>query len=67
MIERYADHAGEHRWRAVAANGRIVADSSEGYEHRSDRDHAAELTLRLLLDNLDNAGDIVDEWLAGRD
>lgn len=27
----YTDTAGEHRWRLVAANGRIVADSAEGY------------------------------------
>ena len=30
----YTDRHGEHRWRAVADNGRIVADSAEGYEHR---------------------------------
>lgn len=27
----YVDAAGEYRWRAVARNGRIVADSGEGY------------------------------------
>jgi uncharacterized protein YegP (UPF0339 family) len=27
----YEDLRGEWRWRLVAANGRIVADSSEGY------------------------------------
>lgn len=29
--EVYADQAGEWRWRAVARNGKIVADGSEGY------------------------------------
>ena len=27
----YRDRAGEWRWRLVAANGRTVADSAEGY------------------------------------
>jgi uncharacterized protein YegP (UPF0339 family) len=30
-IEIYKDKAGEFRWRRVARNGRIVADSGEGY------------------------------------
>ena len=29
--EFYVDAAGEHRWRMVAGNGRIVADSAEGF------------------------------------
>lgn len=35
----YTDAAGEHRWRVVHDNGRIVADSAEGYTDRRDRDH----------------------------
>jgi uncharacterized protein YegP (UPF0339 family) len=35
-VEGYLDHAGEYRWRAVAANGRIVSASSEGYARRWD-------------------------------
>lgn len=31
-IEVYEDNAGEWRWRLVAANGKIVADSGEGYD-----------------------------------
>lgn len=31
-FEVYKDSAGEFRWRRIAANGKIVADSSEGYE-----------------------------------
>jgi Domain of unknown function (DUF1508) len=27
---------GEHRWRVVAGNGRIVAVSGEGYKNKSD-------------------------------
>lgn len=30
----YRDTAGEWRWRIVAANGRVVADSGEGYKRR---------------------------------
>lgn len=37
-IQRYIDAAGDHRWRAVAKNGRIVADSAEGYRNASDMD-----------------------------
>ena len=32
----YVDESGEYRWRAVAANGETVADSSEGYVRRID-------------------------------
>lgn len=31
----YKDKAGEYRWRMVASNGRIVADSGEGYSSKS--------------------------------
>jgi uncharacterized protein YegP (UPF0339 family) len=30
-FELYEDAAGEWRWRLVAANGNIIADSGEGY------------------------------------
>lgn len=35
-IEIYKDRSGEWRWRRVAANGNITADSAEGYLHRTD-------------------------------
>lgn len=35
-VELYRDDAGEHRWRLVAANGEIIADSGEGYVNRDD-------------------------------
>lgn len=33
-IEVYKDAAGEWRWRALSGNGRIVAESGEGYKER---------------------------------
>lgn len=38
----YRDKAGEHRWKLVASNGRIVADSGEGYKTKTGARHAAE-------------------------
>lgn len=35
-FEIYTDKAGEHRWRLVASNGRVIADSGEGYKHLQD-------------------------------
>lgn len=32
----YKDVSGEYRWRLVAANGRRIADSGEGYINKSD-------------------------------
>lgn len=39
----YRDDAGEWRWRLVAGNGRIIADSGEGYDHKHDCLHGIEL------------------------
>lgn len=39
-FETYRDKAGTFRWRLVAENNRILADSGEGYENAEDRDHA---------------------------
>jgi uncharacterized protein YegP (UPF0339 family) len=33
-FETYRDQSGDWRWRLRAANGRIVADSAEGYASR---------------------------------
>jgi uncharacterized protein YegP (UPF0339 family) len=38
----YRDRAGEFRWRLVAPNGNIIADSGEGYETRYNAKRAAE-------------------------
>jgi uncharacterized protein YegP (UPF0339 family) len=35
-FELYKDTAGEFRWRFVAANGNIIATSSEGYKAKVD-------------------------------
>lgn len=32
----YRDQPGEFRWRLVASNGRIIADSGEGYKNKAD-------------------------------
>lgn len=39
----YKDAAGEWRWRLVSGNGRIIAVSGEGYEHRTDCLHGVEI------------------------
>lgn len=33
-FELYQDSAGEWRWRLVAENGNIIADSAEGYSSK---------------------------------
>jgi len=35
VVEFYKDKKGEWRWRVVAKNGKIVADSGEGYKRPS--------------------------------
>ena len=37
----YRDRAGEYRWRVVAGNGRVVADSAEAYASKSNAVKAA--------------------------
>ena len=34
-VEFYKDRKGEWRWRAKARNGKILADSAEGYKRRA--------------------------------
>lgn len=36
----YEDRRYEWRWRLVASNGRIIADSGEGYTRRHDAIHS---------------------------
>jgi len=33
-VHVYRDGAGEFRWKLLADNGEIVADSAEGYRHK---------------------------------
>lgn len=37
-FDRYEDTRGEFRWRLIAGNGEIVADSAQGYDNERDRD-----------------------------
>ena len=43
--EVYEDKAGQYRWRIRAANGRVVADSGEGYRRREDAERGLQITL----------------------
>ena len=49
-FEVYEDNAGEYRWRLLAANGKIVADSGEGYTRRDDAHRAIATLLRGIND-----------------
>jgi len=35
----FKDRAGEYRWHLKSQNGRIVADSAEGYHNKADAIH----------------------------
>src|SRR3954447_24942932 len=41
-VEYYVDKAKEHRWRLKAANGRVMARSSEGYTAKEGAERAVE-------------------------
>lgn len=43
-LKIYRDRAGKWRWRLVAGNGKIVADSGQGY---SRRDHVVSAVIAL--------------------
>lgn len=45
----YKDRKGEWRWRFVAPNGRIVADSGEGYKRKGNAIRAFEGIRNLIL------------------
>ena len=47
-FEVYRDAASDYRWRLKASNGRIVADSGEGYASRSNARRAAENVRRQI-------------------
>ena len=65
-LEQYVDSRGEHRWRTIAANGRIVGDSGEGYLDDADAQHGALVTLDALLSsNIPGVRSRVEAWLAG--
>lgn len=46
-IEIYQDEANEFRARAIAANGKVIMATTEGYKNRVDCVHAVRITLAL--------------------
>ena len=48
MFELYRDATREYRWRFTASNGRVLADSGEGYKKRSACITAIERLKKLL-------------------
>lgn len=42
-FESYADDKGGFRWRLKAANGQVIASSSESYKTEADRDKSIEM------------------------
>ena len=44
-VELFTDPTGDHRWRAIARNGEIVATSGEGYRNAA---HARAMAERIL-------------------
>lgn len=49
QLDIYTDKRGDWRWRAIAANGRIVADSAEGYRKRADCLRGAHIACQAIL------------------
>jgi len=45
-FEVFNDSAGEWRWRLVASNGNIIADSGEGYQSKQGVERGIESTKR---------------------
>lgn len=45
-FELYQDNAGEWRWRLVATNGNIIADSGEGYDRKATARNGLESVMR---------------------
>lgn len=49
MVKFYVDAKGDWRWQAKAANGKVVADSAEGYKLRRDAEHGALVAAVVLI------------------
>jgi uncharacterized protein YegP (UPF0339 family) len=49
-LDFYQDKTGDYRWRVVAANNQIGADSSEGYKNLADAHYGAGIALAILAD-----------------
>jgi uncharacterized protein YegP (UPF0339 family) len=50
-FEVYKDKAAEYRWRLLASNGKLAADSGEGYTRREDA-HRAIAALLLAINDV---------------
>lgn len=52
MFEKYQDVKNEWRWRLkVVDNGKVIADSAEGYINERDCDHGIELVQQSVRSN----------------
>ena len=49
-FEVYEDSAGEWRWRGIAGNGEIIADSGEGYATKANAERARDRAIELAWD-----------------
>jgi uncharacterized protein YegP (UPF0339 family) len=45
--EVYKDRAGQWRWQHIADNGRIIADSAEGYDSKANAERAKDREIEL--------------------
>lgn len=54
----YKDKAGEYRWRYNAVNGRIIADSGEGYNTKADCKRGIEIMQTSGQSPIWKAGDV---------
>lgn len=64
MLDVYQDGKSEWRWRVVAGNGKVVADSGEGYQRKGDCLTGAKIATTLLVTAGVNGGmleEIVEE------
>lgn len=52
MVKIYKDVKGEWRWQVKAGNGRVVADSAEGYVSRANAVHGAVVAGVLIIQAL---------------
>lgn len=59
----YQDAAGEWRWRLMAANAKIIADSGEGYSRRRDCIRAIKLVMVISQTPLVRVGDPAPIWV----
>lgn len=57
-LHYFRDEAGEWRWHVKAPNGEVVADSGEGYRHRTDAEREA---VKLFEDTVIYVWDALDD------